>query len=158
MLPVFVGYTGVWLFGAWNLWISPRLGPLIDPLGEARHAVRGTSNDLSPHTQQREGLRMSKHPISQDLRDIEAVCKKTGAYETLGPLTLREIADELDRMHAIIEKLPKTADGVTITPGMRVWFVCPLGGTPTNATVSAQTLGQEGYSTRAAAEAARATQ
>jgi len=52
MLPVFVGYTGVWLFGAWNLWISPWLGPLIDPLGEApsvppeadlRHASRTTS-------------------------------------------------------------------------------------------------------------------
>ena len=29
MLPVFCGYTGLWLFGLWNLWLCPR-GVVID--------------------------------------------------------------------------------------------------------------------------------
>ena len=32
MLPVFIGYTGVWLFGAWNLWVRPAMVRVIDEL------------------------------------------------------------------------------------------------------------------------------
>ena len=34
---------------------------------------------------------------------------------------LEELADEIERLQAIIDKLPKTADGVPVVPGMRLW-------------------------------------
>lgn len=39
--------------------------------------------------------------MSDDLRNTEAICKKSGAFETLGPGSLLSLADELDRLHAI---------------------------------------------------------
>ena len=34
---------------------------------------------------------------------------------------LSDAADEIERLQAIIDKLPKTADGVPIVPGMIAW-------------------------------------
>jgi len=33
----------------------------------------------------------------------------------------RECADEIERLTAIVNRLPTTADGVPVTPGMSVW-------------------------------------
>jgi hypothetical protein len=33
----------------------------------------------------------------------------------------KTLAKELTRLQAVVERLPKTADGVPVTPGMRVW-------------------------------------
>jgi hypothetical protein len=33
-----------------------------------------------------------------------------------------EYAETIDRLQAIVDRLPKTADGVTVTPGMRVYI------------------------------------
>lgn len=35
--------------------------------------------------------------------------------------TILALVAEVERLRAIVERLPKTADGVTITPGMDVW-------------------------------------
>ena len=32
-----------------------------------------------------------------------------------------EVLAEIERLKAIVDKLPKTADGVPVVPGMRVW-------------------------------------
>jgi len=32
-----------------------------------------------------------------------------------------EVEPELERLRAIVDKLPKTADGVPVVPGMRLW-------------------------------------
>ena len=34
---------------------------------------------------------------------------------------LRESADEIERLRAIVDKLPKTADGVPVVPGMTLY-------------------------------------
>lgn len=36
------------------------------------------------------------------------------------------LRDEVERLTAMLDKLPKTADGVPIVPGMRVYY--PMGG------------------------------
>lgn len=41
----------------------------------------------------------------------------------LGKL-VTERGDEIERLKAIVDKLPKTKDGVSIVPGMRVFYVC----------------------------------
>lgn len=68
-------------------------------------------------------------------------------------------ADEIDRLQAIVDQLPKTEDGVPIYPGMTVWALIP--GCEIS-DVEAQAVGIGGvwrycYSTREAAEKARAT-
>jgi len=35
---------------------------------------------------------------------------------------LSDAADEIERLQAIIDKLPKTADGVPVVPGMTVYY------------------------------------
>lgn len=35
--------------------------------------------------------------------------------------TVAEQAAELERLRAVVDRLPKTADGVPVTPGMEVW-------------------------------------
>ena len=35
--------------------------------------------------------------------------------------TATALKDDLDRLQAIVDKLPKTADGVPVVPGMEVW-------------------------------------
>jgi hypothetical protein len=35
-----------------------------------------------------------------------------------------KLPTEIERLLAIVAKLPKTADGVPVVPGMRVWWVC----------------------------------
>ena len=37
---------------------------------------------------------------------------------------LAELQEENDRLQAIVAKLPKTADGVPVVPGMEVWQDC----------------------------------
>ncbi len=37
----------------------------------------------------------------------------------------RELTDEIERLQAIVGKLPKTADGVPVVPGMRVYWLYP---------------------------------
>lgn len=35
---------------------------------------------------------------------------------------------EIERLQSIVDKLPKTADGVPVTPRMQVWCKTPVGG------------------------------
>ena len=58
------------------------------------------------------------------------LCKPSGLGDPAHPETMhasegRELIGEIDRLRAIVDKLPKTADGVPITPGMDVWEVIP---------------------------------
>ncbi len=41
--------------------------------------------------------------------------------ESRVPAGLQGAADELERLQGIVDKLPKTADGVPVVPGARVW-------------------------------------
>lgn len=56
-----------------------------------------------------------------DRRYILAVLR-THAYEH-GSAEQVVAADELERLWAIVDNLPKTADGVPIVPGMGVWRI-----------------------------------
>ena len=53
------------------------------------------------------------------LRDLAAQHKARGNNNTSGELT--EASDELDRLQAIVAKLPTTADGVPVVPGDKVY-------------------------------------
>ena len=75
-----------------------------------------------------------------------------------------EIGDlkaEIKRLRAIVNMLPKTADGVPVTPGMVLWYKSPAGIVPTEplpdwsevASCLEQEWGSPFYSTQAAAEA-----
>jgi len=76
-----------------------------------------------------------------------------------------DAADEIERLRAIVDKLPKTADGVTVVPGMLLYHYAtgrPLGNVVTYTAgmrahgqwaVAAYPVG-DCYSTREAAEAA----
>jgi len=41
--------------------------------------------------------------------------------------TAVQLADEVERLRAIVDKLPKTADGVPVVPGMTLWDSIWLG-------------------------------
>uniref|UniRef100_A0A6H1ZYX8 Uncharacterized protein n=1 Tax=viral metagenome TaxID=1070528 RepID=A0A6H1ZYX8_9ZZZZ len=77
-------------------------------------------------------------------------------------LSAERIVAEVERLQAIVDKLPKTADGVSVVPGKdEVWL---LGNPPTCCSVFSNHSGagewvhtsniQHSYSTREAAEAA----
>jgi len=64
---------------------------------------------------------------------------------------------EIDRLEAIVDKLPKTADGVPVTPGLELWTVHSGTGLPYSITVGSVRYGgiyPDCYSTREAASAA----
>jgi hypothetical protein len=89
------------------------------------------------------------------LRNLAIDCDNEG-QERAADLC-REAADELDRLQAIVDQLPKTADGVPIAPGTRVWS--ELAGEVSRVTVNRIGIGgvyHDVYSTREAAEKARA--
>ena len=71
---------------------------------------------------------------------------------------LQEAEQKIERLQAIVDRLPKTADGVPIVPGMEVWsWMGDAGLMSTEIT----RIGKGGwfaacYSTREAAEKARA--
>jgi len=76
---------------------------------------------------------MSKNAIADGLR-FAAAKGKCGADNSnyMCPVTIadcEQAADVIDRLQAIVDKLPRTADGVAIVPGMVVykWFECPPG-------------------------------
>lgn len=35
---------------------------------------------------------------------------------------ISDLEEEIEQLEAIVDKLPKTADGVPVTPGMTIWF------------------------------------
>ena len=100
--------------------------------------------------------------MSEQLRAIAGVCRDWN-------MELRKAADEIDRMQAIVDRLPKTADGVPMYVGMKVWVRCE--NRPdvafrsfTILDIDGQTVGdvfsrlvkfEDCYSTREAAEKAR---
>ena len=45
--------------------------------------------------------------------------------DTIKPLQdqLEQAKADIERLEAIVDKLPKTADGVPITPGMKIWLI-----------------------------------
>lgn len=59
------------------------------------------------------------HLMSDGLRTALASWQHDGELQS----KLNAAADELDRLHAIVERLPKTADGVVVVPGMTVYEV-----------------------------------
>lgn len=96
-----------------------------------------------------ERVSMSKHPMSERLRD-EAIVYEHYGYSAL---PVREAADELDRLQAqntrlseIVEKLPRTADGVPVGPGSLVYV--NLSNTPRWRGFGVSTLYIEGWDTR----------
>jgi len=56
--------------------------------------------------------------IVQMLRSIQSVHKDCSPVLSKA---CRSAADEIDRLQAIVDRLPKTADGIPVTPGMKVW-------------------------------------
>ena len=93
-----------------------------------------------------------------DLRDefaeLEAGnCEDGGARAAY---LLRWAADEIECLRAIVDKLPKTADGVPVVPGTRVW-TSRAGGEPVwwaDAVLVPAIPWSDYWSTREAAEAA----
>lgn len=71
------------------------------------------------------------------------------------------LTTELTKVKATIDKLPKTADGISVVPGMELWYNNPLGIIPTPELEDWSDIGglfdnqlQPFYSTREDAEAA----
>ena len=81
------------------------------------------------------------------------------------PELMREAAARLAELDAVVERLPKTADGVPIVPGMTIYKHLPAGFTlseylcfeDVGGGLHLLTCGPAFYSTRAAALAASAT-
>lgn len=74
---------------------------------------------------------MSDHTYSmaKELRKTADGHEATCSQVTMHPSRLHDIAghiealhEERDRLQAIVDTLPKTKDGISITPGMRVYF------------------------------------
>jgi len=42
--------------------------------------------------------------------------------DCLGPRLSDEAADEIERLQSLVDRLPKTADGVPVRPGDQIWF------------------------------------
>ena len=42
--------------------------------------------------------------------------------DCLGPRLYDEAADEIERLQSLVDRLPKTADGVPVRPGDQIWF------------------------------------
>lgn len=66
--------------------------------------------------------------LKERVRELEAdndrLRKQSGEYFLdLGASQRRcgELEEEAARLRAIVDKLPRTADGVVVTPGMKVW-------------------------------------
>lgn len=57
------------------------------------------------------------HPMSRRLYATRA------DYYGKDESVIDEAVAELDRLHAIVERLPKTADGVPVVPGMKVYAI-----------------------------------
>jgi hypothetical protein len=86
--------------------------------------------------------------------------------DMLGTDIVRQAIQEINRLAAIVEKLPDTADGVPVVPGVdKVWRIWPDGIAHPEVTVTCDAMcgwrvrwGEIGtaYSTREAAEAAKA--
>jgi hypothetical protein len=84
---------------------------------------------------------------------------------------LEQLRVRVEELTAIVDKLPKTADGVPITPGMQIWGKLGWNDEPARATLRGSYLDgysvgalewgmnvvpeKEVYSTREAAEAAK---
>lgn len=97
---------------------------------------------------------------------VEELTERRDAYYT----SYKKAMERVGELEAIVEKLPKTADGVPITPGMKVWGTSPFGGVRDPATAQLRgffdeypifacewghnVAGRECYSTREAALAA----
>jgi len=54
-------------------------------------------------------------------RSVEEI-RENMDYVGCDNATALEMCDEIDRLQAIVDRLPKTADGVPVTPGMIVWI------------------------------------
>ena len=51
----------------------------------------------------------------------KTTCEHAEPHERMCANCIGDLLDKIDRLQAIVDKLPKTADGVPITPGMTVW-------------------------------------
>ena len=88
--------------------------------------------------------------------NAEQIAKLRGKYITPAPAGWHEILDENERLRAIADKLPQTADGVSVVPGLdTVWITWSEEAKQTPCTWRLMHLrGHRCYSTREAAEAA----
>ena len=93
------------------------------------------------------------HPMSEKLRKWANESHPMWS----GHPVVMAAADELDRLYAIVERLPKTADGVAVVPGMDCVYRWQAvgGGYIGEFHETAKHLIEASYSTRAAAEAAQ---
>ena len=66
--------------------------------------------------------------LKRAISHAETPCSKPGWLAEHGEITdslydaLPALAAEIERLRQIVSRLPVTADGVPITPGMEVWF------------------------------------
>jgi hypothetical protein len=63
---------------------------------------------------------MSKQDISDAISVIDSVAGFCDESTPVGE-AWQTVQDELERLQAIMERLPMTADGVRVVPGDRVW-------------------------------------
>lgn len=91
-----------------------------------------------------------------DIDRIIANCRRDS--RTVSGSERRALCDEIERLRAIVGRLPKTSDGVPVLPGDRMFCRCGMGPAkevlvPPQAPIDSVFPGC--YSTREAAEAAR---
>ena len=63
-------------------------------------------------------------PTEAEIADVISPLSQAGFRD--GALTVRRLAMQRDRLRAIVDRLPKTADGVPIVPGMKVYPLFPI--------------------------------
>lgn len=65
------------------------------------------------------------HPMSDIVRLVGCYVRDVGESLNIKPQVsyqaMQSAADELDRLHAIVSRLPVTADGVPVVPGMELY-------------------------------------
>jgi hypothetical protein len=108
--------------------------------------------------------------INKDIESIRFLHTKMIAGETVGANMMQligqagRVVGELERLRAIVDRLPVTADGVPVAPGMTIYEPASKYGAPVEPFVAnavyaftdapLHNIYRECYSTREAAEAA----
>lgn len=65
-------------------------------------------------------------PESEEVVNLEQQAKLEQSYVAIRDLCEMQ-RKTIDRLQEIVDRLPKTADGVPITPWMPVWIICSSG-------------------------------
>ena len=81
-----------------------------------------------PETDDRDYIEVLEAAIEKLEAEVERLKRLTATYVADAGANIDKLEAEVERLQAIVDKLPKTADGVPVVPGMNCYFRShPLG-------------------------------